>query len=86
MLFGVEAMNDAFERIYNTFPDESVIGTYELGGGPIYMIKDLEMIKQIAIKDFDHFANHRFEITDETDPLLGRCFSFSRRANPKKTL
>lgn len=72
MLLGFEAMNDAFERIYNTYPDESVIGMFELGGGPVYMIKDPEMVKKIAVKDFDHFVNHRFEITDETDPLIGR--------------
>lgn len=72
MLLGFEAMNDAFERIYNTYRNESVIGMYELGGGPVYMIRDPELVKQIAVKDFDHFANHRFEVSDETDPLLGR--------------
>lgn len=72
MLLGFEAMNDAWERIYKTYPNESVIGMYEFGGGPVYMIRDLEMVKQIAVKDFDHFVNHRFELSDDTDPLLGR--------------
>lgn len=73
MLLGFEALNDAFERIYNTYPDESVIGMFELGGGPVYMIKDPKMVKKIAVKDFDHFVNHRFEITDETDASVQYC-------------
>lgn len=72
MFFGLEAMNDAFETLYNKYPNESVIGMYELGGGPVYMIRDPEMIKQIAIRDFDHFVNHRFAMSEESDPLLGR--------------
>lgn len=71
MLLGFEAMNDAYERIYNTFRNDSVIGMYELGGGPVYMIRDPELIKRIGVKDFDHFVNHRLEVSDDTDPLLG---------------
>jgi cytochrome P450 family 9 len=36
------------------------------------MILDPELIKQITIKDFDHFLNHRNQIDENIDPLFSR--------------
>lgn len=36
---------------------------------PILMIRDPELIKQIAIKDFDVFAEHNAFVPEEVDPL-----------------
>lgn len=39
---------------------------------PLLVIRDPEIIKQLAVKDFDHFANHReFLFTAEVEPLMG---------------
>lgn len=35
-------------------------------------MKDLDLIKQITVKDFDHFTDHLTVIPPEVDPLLGR--------------
>lgn len=37
---------------------------------PIYLLRDLELIKQLAIKDFDHFADHGSLMSDVSDNLL----------------
>lgn len=42
--------------LYNYFPDAKIIGYYT-ALQPTYMVRDPEMIKKIAIKDFDHFIN-----------------------------
>ncbi|XP_062563385.1 cytochrome P450 9e2-like [Armigeres subalbatus] len=42
--------------MYNTFPESKVIGFYELMK-PIFMLRDPEVIKQICVKDFDHFMD-----------------------------
>lgn len=34
------------------------------------MITDLELIKQVAIKDFDHFTDHLGIVDEELDPLF----------------
>ena len=39
---------------------------------PVYFLNDPELIKQIAIKDFDHFVNHRTQIDENIDPMFGR--------------
>lgn len=39
---------------------------------PILMIKDLDLIKQLTIKDFDHFANRRPFVSEENEPIFGK--------------
>ena len=39
---------------------------------PLFLIRDPELIKQITIKDFDHFVNHRGNIDENIEPLFGR--------------
>ncbi|XP_055697001.1 cytochrome P450 9e2-like [Phlebotomus papatasi] len=39
---------------------------------PRFMIRDPELIKQITVKDFDHFLDHRFNIDERNEPLFGR--------------
>lgn len=45
---------------------------------PVILIKDPDLIKQMIIKDFDHFTEHRVIITEDIDPLFGKnLFSLS---------
>lgn len=60
------------QKIYQQFPNEQIIGMYDFFGHTSYMLRDPELVKQITITDFDHFANRRFEFDAESDPLLGR--------------
>ncbi|XP_017777358.1 PREDICTED: cytochrome P450 9e2-like [Nicrophorus vespilloides] len=59
------------ERIYNSFKDARYIGWYQFTT-PILMIKDLDLIKRIAIKDFDHFHDHPGFSNEEIDPLWSK--------------
>ncbi|XP_030371710.1 probable cytochrome P450 9f2 [Scaptodrosophila lebanonensis] len=73
----VGSMSDMFLRRKSMF--DVVIDLYNQGQGKLYgifeqrkpllMIRDPELIKQITIKDFDHFINHRdvFGSGDEND-------------------
>lgn len=38
---------------------------------------DLDLVKRITIKDFDHFVDHSFNVSPEVDPFLGRSLFFS---------
>jgi len=42
-------------------------------GKPIYLLRDPEIVKQVTIKDFDHFVDHRVLIDEKVDPLLGNA-------------
>lgn len=43
---------------------------------PLIMIKDLELLKKVGIKDFESFHDHRGFISDDpTDPFANNLFS-----------
>lgn len=43
---------------------------------PIVVIRDLDLIKQIGIKDFDHFVDHKVFMDEEAEPLFGSNLFF----------
>lgn len=36
---------------------------------PTLLVRDPELIKQITVKDFEHFVDHRSFLPDDADPL-----------------
>ncbi|CAH2269487.1 jg27298 [Pararge aegeria aegeria] len=71
ILFRLDTFNVDLDRMYNGFPEERFIGRYEFIK-PIILVRDLELVKKIAIKDFEHFLDHR-SFTDELiEPLFAR--------------
>lgn len=65
-----------FCRIYGVFDQRQ----------PLYLIRDPEVIKQIAIKDFDHFVNHRSIFGDESDKNLFAASLFLMKDNKWKDM
>ncbi|KAF2901267.1 hypothetical protein ILUMI_04920 [Ignelater luminosus] len=59
---------DAMMKLYKDFPDNRYIGTYQLFV-PKLCIRDPELIKQIFVKDFDHFVDHTMFIPTDGDPV-----------------
>ncbi|XP_017770221.1 PREDICTED: cytochrome P450 9e2-like isoform X3 [Nicrophorus vespilloides] len=52
---------------------------------PTLMIRDPELITRIAIKDFDHFTDHRTFFSDQADPLWNKNL-FSLRGEKWKEM
>lgn len=50
---------------------------------PILIVRDLELIKEISIKDFESFTNHRQLVPDDVDPLWNSIL-FSLRGKTNK--
>lgn len=57
--------------IYTSCPGAKYIGALDFGK-PVIIIKDPDIIREIGVKSFDHFVNHRSFIADDFDPLLSR--------------
>lgn len=71
MVLMQSSFNDVALELYSQFPEEKLSGVYELMN-PITMLRDPELIKQIGVKDFQHFVNHRTPIDEHADPLFSR--------------
>nr|ACE75339.1 cytochrome P450 [Glyptapanteles indiensis] len=56
--------------IYNLHKEAKYVGFYDFGM-PVTMIRDLELIKSITVKHFDHFMDHRGFADPEIEPLFG---------------
>lgn len=39
---------------------------------PMLLLREPELVKQICIKDFDTFSEHRTIVTDDADPLWSK--------------
>lgn len=70
------SFGDQFTLFYNYFKSKGA-----KGGGvfmfvrPVFMPIDLELIKNILQKDFNHFVNHGMYVNEDLDPLTGHLFN-----------
>ncbi|XP_013146830.1 PREDICTED: cytochrome P450 9e2-like [Papilio polytes] len=58
-------------KLYNAYPDDRFLGWYEFAN-PMIMLKDIELIKTIGVKDFENFLDHRPVVDGKIDPFFGR--------------
>uniref|UniRef100_T1GHM5 Cytochrome P450 n=1 Tax=Megaselia scalaris TaxID=36166 RepID=T1GHM5_MEGSC len=62
-------ISEVYKSIYNAFKEKvSIVGFYKFSG-PSLMLLDLEIIKQILIKDFSSFSHRGFYVNEKDDPL-----------------
>ncbi|KPI99684.1 PREDICTED: cytochrome P450 6B5-like [Papilio xuthus] len=53
-----------FKSIYDAYPNEKVVGVYRMTT-PCLLLRDLDVIKQVMIKDFDLFLDRGVEFSKE---------------------
>ncbi|XP_026729529.1 uncharacterized protein LOC113495130 [Trichoplusia ni] len=70
MLLRRKHIVDALQEIYNRYSKERFIVRYEFSN-PIVIVHDIELVKKITVKDFEHFLDHR-SIFSNSDSYFGR--------------
>lgn len=83
VLLGRESLFPAIERIYQRFAARNapVVGLFDVGGVPQFLLRDPALIKQLTVKAFDAFANHRIQVDAAVDPLASRNLFFAKDAH-----
>ena len=71
VFFRLTAATDFTKYLYNYRPGAKYIGVMDMSL-PTIVIRDPELIKDIGVKSFDQFPDHRSFITEEMDPIFGR--------------
>lgn len=57
-LFGLESPAISYQRCYEQYPAERFIGIYDIGGRPLYLLRDRELIAQLQTTHADYFTKH----------------------------
>ncbi|CAH0559532.1 unnamed protein product [Brassicogethes aeneus] len=71
LVFQTQSFLDIIQEMYKKFPKERYVGVYQFTQ-PVLMVRDLELIKKITIKDFDSFLDHHNVFKEDVDPLWGK--------------
>lgn len=40
---------------------------------PVFLVRDPQLIKKMAVKDFDYFMDHKVIISENVDSLFGKA-------------
>lgn len=68
-----QSEGDYVKEIYDTYKDEKVVGVFRWRT-PILIIRDLDLIKDILIKDFPKFPNRAQSVVKNVEPLSQHLF------------
>ncbi|XP_024880595.1 cytochrome P450 6B2-like, partial [Temnothorax curvispinosus] len=72
-------------KMYNKYKDEPLFGIFA-GMTPVLIVKDLDLIKNVLIKDFSTFANRGIPTFEKAEPLSHHLFSLEpKRWRPLRT-
>ncbi|KAL3273885.1 hypothetical protein HHI36_015310 [Cryptolaemus montrouzieri] len=84
VLLGIESFPEMIQKIYNKSQDIRYIGTYQLHM-PLLLIRSPELIKEMCVRDFDHFLDHRPMINEDLDKLWAKNLSSLKGNSWKKS-
>uniref|UniRef100_A0AAR5PXI1 Cytochrome P450 n=1 Tax=Dendroctonus ponderosae TaxID=77166 RepID=A0AAR5PXI1_DENPD len=78
-IFRQMSVLESIQFFYNMFPGSRYSGMYQFSI-PTLVIKDPELLKQLTVRDFDHFTDHRILVDADADPLWsGNLFALTGR-------
>ncbi|XP_072748583.1 uncharacterized protein [Anoplolepis gracilipes] len=69
--FRRESMVDLVKNTYNLHPEAKYVGMFDMRI-PVVVIRDPDLIKSIALKNFDLFPDHRTFLEENQEPLFGK--------------
>lgn len=65
-----KSLPEALDDIYRANKDKPLVGFW-LYVRPMVLVRDLSLIKNILVKDFNHFRDRGFHADEEKEPLAG---------------
>lgn len=68
-------INDFIKYLYNTNKEAKYVGCHVFFR-PAIIIRDLDLIKSVLVKNFDHFADRKTFVDETVDPLFGQNLNF----------
>jgi hypothetical protein len=70
-------IGEQLQRIYNEHSDNPYVGIFSFDK-PSLLIRDLELVKNILVKDFQNFMERTLSFEDMFDPIFGKTLAVLR--------
>jgi len=80
MYFRKYRTTDFLQNLYKKFPNKKIFGMFDFRQ-PFFFLRDPEIIKQLTVKDFDHFQDRCMFIDDADDMIFGKSLPMLRGRN-----
>ncbi|KAK0175418.1 hypothetical protein PV327_009169 [Microctonus hyperodae] len=74
VIMGKNSIGTYFKEVYDIYKDEPIVGIYK-GRQPAIVINDLDLIKDVMIKDFSKFSDRGQETFEKHEPLSIHLFA-----------
>ena len=71
MLFKLDDMANSVDKLYKLDDDADYVGLYDFTE-PVIILRTPELIKDVTVKNFDHFVDRRGFVDPENDELFGK--------------
>ncbi|KAF7403884.1 hypothetical protein HZH68_006678 [Vespula germanica] len=71
VFFGKKSFQELNTMIYEMLPGEKYVGTMDFAT-PLLIVRDPDLLKDIMVKQFDHFPDHRAFVDENIDPIFGK--------------
>lgn len=70
-LLRTQSMAEVTKKVYDRYPEAKYSGIYDMTS-PLIMLRDVDLIKSITLKNFETFLDHRIFIPDGQDPMFSK--------------
>ncbi|XP_015117421.1 cytochrome P450 9e2 [Diachasma alloeum] len=71
VLFQRISIAEMVKRMYDIHDNAKYVGFYDFNNSPIVVLRDIEVIKSVGVKHFDHFVDRTAMVDPEQEPLFG---------------
>ncbi|XP_011705918.1 PREDICTED: cytochrome P450 9e2-like, partial [Wasmannia auropunctata] len=71
-------LTDYYQYVYDYLPDAKYIGILDFFGTHAVLLRDPELFKDIMVKNFEHFPDHRKTIDESIEPIFAKNIFFLR--------
>lgn len=74
-LFKGRHISHVLRDVYNVNRDAKYIGCH-MFSNRVVVVRDLDLVKSVLVKNFDHFAHRKSFLDENNDPLFGKNLAF----------
>ncbi|XP_047119502.1 probable cytochrome P450 6a13 [Schistocerca piceifrons] len=79
-----KALSSVYQDLYMKLEDHPYGGFYKCHQ-PAILLRDLELIKTVLVKEFHNFSDNEFQVSEEVDPVVGKSPSAQHEERWKDT-